>query len=600
MSRNYTQTGSIKAGLPVCLPGLTNREENYVRTQVEITLNADPFSKSIAKNTFLGSRYKAMASSFNMKKPDELILRKICNYKKNNPPLTFYSSLIERILTYHDIDPDCFDIFSKCNNRDHFKAAEEELKNSVAFKQKYRDKLEATIGHLGLEEMTSSIADLDENISFSEFSKSFHKKVIGEYCGISSLETLDGNNLRSGKESFKISNQSCDPINLVRNAYIFDQILNLDLDISLTNVVHLTDHCSLDLLVSLNLIHLIVRPNCDFDIKSSLLSSYGSVCLDLSLEDKRMWFFPVAHAVRVLHKIGFTQDECESLLFTGNFRATLATDIYFHCLRDPETVGYRGDLQMFTETMEKRVKIIRQEGVNLGVVWALQIYQFMMNWEAVMKALSKSSIDLERPHSVMLKFNPIQSQTGKCGVKLISYGGSRISDNSGIFGFLKDMLGCYTMEQGMFLSEELKKIPHFQHVPFKLVVDTAIYLLQEGFTKRQMEVGCHIMVYSHSIIEKYINDAEKILGTDWRQQENALCLLLYRIELETKFSSSQILDGISIYVASSKLSQEIPTEDEDWLLENEDDDLFEDDIDEHMDTNTDDKPSPRNSKASSF
>lgn len=592
LSRRYSHT-EPKESLPVSLLGLSPREEAYVRSQVEITLKTDPMtitSKAappedfrkllkiangkrgyMERNSMLMSKCLAIPESFDMKESDKLTFMVMCYSEcflkvKGYATNTFIPTLVQRMLTYQDIDPDSFTIFKKCKGQ--FDKVEKEITNSKTFKTNYREKLDETIDRLGLHELEPFTAGLDENADFSEFSETFYQKIIGDNCGISNLKAVDGIDLEPGKVA---TARNFDPINLVRNFYIFEQILNLDLDISLTNLSHLTAHCSLDLLVSLNLLHALVRPHCDVSQRTELLSTHGNACLDLSLQDQKMWCFPLAHALKILHRIGFTQEERELLLFRRNYNL-VASELYYYSVRH-HMDNCNVDFQSFTETMEKRLMIIRQEGVNLGVVDVLQMYQFMMNWEKVMSVLSSSShFNSDYPSPVVLQFKTILSNIGSCTVTVTGVSGSHHwASNNGTITFLKNKFDYNTLEETVALLAEMKKIPHFQNIPLKVVVETAMYLEQEGFTTKQMDVGFHVMFYSRTIVHKYMKEAEKTLGTDWREQENALCLLLYVIELATNFSFCQLYDGIA---ASSN---------EDCRLEDEDDDLVEEDADEDTD-----------------
>ena len=110
--------------------------------------------------------------------------------------------------------------------------------NMPGFKTKYKEKLNSVIENLGLLEFEEFPEELNENSSFAEFSTNFYRRILLENCGISDLENLAKK--RRKLLELHSSAEIRDPVNIVRNYFIFSEILNVDLDTSLPSLAHLT------------------------------------------------------------------------------------------------------------------------------------------------------------------------------------------------------------------------------------------------------------------------------------------------------------------------------------------------------------------------
>ena len=110
--------------------------------------------------------------------------------------------------------------------------------NMPDFKTKYKEKLNGVIENLGLLEFEEFPEELDENSSFTEFSMNFYRRIMLENCGISDLENLAKK--RRKLLELHSSREIWDPVNIVRNYFIFSELLNVDLDINLPSLAHLT------------------------------------------------------------------------------------------------------------------------------------------------------------------------------------------------------------------------------------------------------------------------------------------------------------------------------------------------------------------------
>ena len=127
--------------------------------------------------------------------------------------------------------------YSLLRNSKAFKDLEAHA-NLPRFKTKYKEKLNGVIENLGLQEFEEFTEELNENTSFTEFSRNFYRQIMLENCGISDLENLAKN--RQKLLELQSSREICDPVNLGRNYFIFSEILNVDLDTNLSSLAHLT------------------------------------------------------------------------------------------------------------------------------------------------------------------------------------------------------------------------------------------------------------------------------------------------------------------------------------------------------------------------
>jgi DNA integrity scanning protein DisA with diadenylate cyclase activity len=110
--------------------------------------------------------------------------------------------------------------------------------NMPDFKTKYKEKLNREIENLGLLEFEEFPEELNEHSSFSKFSTNFYRRIMLENCGISDL----GNLARNRRKLLELdsSREILDPVNIVRNYFIFSELLNVDLDTNLPSLAHLT------------------------------------------------------------------------------------------------------------------------------------------------------------------------------------------------------------------------------------------------------------------------------------------------------------------------------------------------------------------------
>merc|ERR1719429_807396 len=196
-----------------------------------------------------------------------------------------------------------------------------------------------------------------------------------ENCGISDLENLSKNR----KKLLELHNTTDvrDPVNLARNYFIFTEILNVDLDTNLSVLAQLTHTSSLDL---------------DED----------SSCVNICLDDQRLKAFPLGLNLRLLHAIGFTQEEIKILLFHPDMSSKLNTSLLVDF---NQLVGekFGGDIAAFCETLRRRLEIIRGEGQNLGVDNIFDMYKFLVNWEEAMAALDRAARE-QSDVSLLLNF----------------------------------------------------------------------------------------------------------------------------------------------------------------------------------------------------
>ena len=110
--------------------------------------------------------------------------------------------------------------------------------NMPGFKTKYKEKLNRVIENLGLLEFEEFAEELNESSNFAEFSTNFYRRILLENCGISDLENLAKN--RRKLLELHSSREIRDPVNIVRNYFIFSELFNVDLDTNLPSLAHLT------------------------------------------------------------------------------------------------------------------------------------------------------------------------------------------------------------------------------------------------------------------------------------------------------------------------------------------------------------------------
>ena len=106
-----------------------------------------------------------------------------------------------------------------------------------------------------------------------------------------------------------------DPINIVRNYFLLDKVLAMDLDIDVKNMSLLGALSSLDVLVTLNVLDRVMWQDLDADRRRQniieYLQDFGG---EIIQEDTTWWYFPSTMKKKYLLEIGFTEEEIDEIL----------------------------------------------------------------------------------------------------------------------------------------------------------------------------------------------------------------------------------------------------------------------------------------------
>jgi len=568
-STRASQKGRIikEDPLLVSIKGLSDEEENYVRRQTQLCLTGQPvpvqgrqeelnklYKKAGVKVRHANlrcptvvSRCLAMADSFKVEEKDRADFLAFCN--QHAEPSTrrrqfhlFDSNPIQRGLLQYSLSP------SETAFRDW-----EAHANMPGFKTKYKEKLNNVIENLGLLEFEEFPEELNESSSFAEFSTNFYRRIMLENCGISDLENLAKN--RRKLLELHSSREIRDPVNIVRNYFIFSEHLNVDLDTNLPSLAHLTHTSSLDLLSTLNVLQQSLE-NIDQATEEEETFSSPSM-LHLCLDDQRLLAFPLGLNLRLLHVIGFTQQEIKKLLLHPEMSNKLPKSVLIDF---NQIVGekFGGDVETFCETLRRRLEIIRSEAENLGVKDIFETYKFLVNWEEAMAALDRAA-QQQTDVPLLLRFKDTSSEfRNSCRVSLPYLPSSSVSlhdlplaskatTGQGCEAYLKKLFSLYRSngERTKAFKATLKRIPHYKEVPATVVKEASEWLQgEEGFTLQQLEKGFPTLLYAVPVLEVALDKADDQLEDGWRKREDALCLVNYFVELESSFNFTSIHEGI--------------------------------------------------------
>merc|ERR1711971_294916 len=594
--------------LPVSIKGLSLEEENYVGRQTQFCLSGQPvpvqgrqeelnklYKKAGVKVRHANlrcptvfSRCLAMADSFNVDKKDRAAFLVFCNQ---------HAELSSNRRQFHLFDPNPIHRgllhYSLLPGKKAFKDWEAHA-NVAGFKTKYKEKLNSAIENLGLLEFEEFPEELNEKSSFAEFSTNFYRRILLENCGISDLENL-------AKKRWKLlelrnSAEICDPVNIVRNYFIFSEILNVDLDTNLPSLAHLTHTSSLDLLSTLNVLQQSLAGSIDQDTEEEETFSSPSM-LHTCLDDQRLTALPLGLNLRLLHVIGFTQQEIKILLLHPEMSNKLSKSVMIDI---NQIVGekFGGDVEAFCETFRRRLEIIRSEAENLGVKDIFEIYKFLVNWEEAMAALDRAAQELTDV-PLLLRFEDTPSEfRNSCRVSLPSSANmplrnvrsSSTATSQGCEAYLKKLfsLNRSSGERMKAFKAALKRVPHHKEVPAAVVREASNWLQEkESFTLQQLERGFPILLYAMPVLEVALNKADEQLEDGWRMRDDALCLLNYFVELESSFKFTSIYDGIGSMIKEHNRMSSTDAFEEEWedteTRRGQDFDDWDEDLDEDQD-----------------
>jgi hypothetical protein len=290
---------------------------------------------------------------------------------------------------------------------------------------------------------------------------------------------------------------------------------------------------ALDLLITLNTMGQGLNLDKDTDTRKEMIISGAEQQHQLYIENQFMWSLPLSHCVNILEDVGFTRKEVAQLMNVQKQNKKVLGVLWGlnHKMHE-----FNMDRNKFVVVMKKRLDLLRKEGEKLGIPNISMTYMLLINWEKAVMAIDKAELGdshffiwFSWDDKVQVGVYPLESKTNSASrAFLMNY-----------FGVLKDNKEGIKKFDDMFL-----RIPYAKDVPLRLVVGSLMYLESLGFSKQQIEKGYPIMCYSQSILSEYIPKVEAVLGPEWMEKDNALCLLNYFIEVEQKFSYELIYTGM--------------------------------------------------------
>lgn len=415
------------------------------------------------------------------------------------------------------------------NNRFDYKKALNALAEKEEFEEKYKSRLLEVMDSLGMSDLAHLVEKgQNEKWNFAEFSEQFYEKVLLEHCGISDMSAIH----KYAKGNFPITRSmtlSQDPVTLLRTIHIMQEVLDLDIDMSIPHLAMCGRMSALDMLITLNMLGQSLFMDKEEHVRRKMIISRSARCEQLFKENQQIWSLPISHCVHLLQEIGFTSKEVVQLVL-GNSKQGIIGDIM------KNMKPYDNNRERFVDVMQKRLCILRKEGVKLGVASSGGTYKFLFNWEKVVSMIDMAEMAnnqcflwFGKQNKVSMVFHPVkQNKMSASRVYLMEYFGIRENDKAKFPEFKKIF----------------DRIPHAKDVPLRIVVESVMYLESLGISKQQIEKGFPIVFYSKGILSEYIPKMEVLVGHDWIQKDNVLCLLNYFIEVEQKFSFDLIYSGI--------------------------------------------------------
>jgi len=337
-----------------------------------------------------------------------------------------------------------------------------------------------------------------------------------------------------------------DPINIVRNYFLLDKVLAMDLDIDVKNMSLLGALSSLDVLVTLNVWDRVMWQDLDADRRRQniieYLQDFGG---EIIQEDITWWYFPSTMKKKYLLEIGFTKDEIDEILLLSS--AHMINQIF--SMAEESGLPSKQDSERFIATMKWRLNILRIDGPKLGILSLRQIYQLLFQWDKFIKAVNKS---LMYPRGSGVK-NVLTSR------QLYTPGERTVQGQmeSSVHEMLIYYFECDTTQEQADLAHDISKLPYRENVPLRIVIESIKFLEREGFSKLQMREAVQLLFYSHKILKETLRDIRlnnEIQGSDWLREDNALCKLHYFVEKRSGFLFKEVLvkEGLD-----SKLSEDL-------------------------------------------
>ena len=413
----------------------------------------------------------------------------------------------------------------------YFGKSLKKFKDLPDFQAKYRQRFLEVMHSLDLAELEHLVIKDDSGSDFIKtgFNPKFYENFLSEYCGITVDEGWSKRSFiaQSKSKHSRHLEMSYDPINIIRTYYIMKEILEINLDVSLDHIKMIGRVSALDLILTLNIIYEMTDENLPEDERKEKVTSLGEHFDQKIVDNQLVWQVSLPQCFNILKDIGFSQEEVRKLWFeSGDIR--LLSDI---CCR---ILDY-DSIDIFMDTMQKRMQLLALEGVKLGVGDVRDTYHFLVNWDDVVEALDAADL---RNNPCYVRFNKANINIGSLPHKTARISSSRM--------FLIQYLGYQKTDKEKIkeFDKIFNRVPHAKDVPLKIVVETLELLESLNFTRKQIEKGFPILFYDKEIIAEKIDEAARNMGEEWIEKENALCVLNYLIEVQTNFSFTDIYSGI--------------------------------------------------------
>jgi len=551
------------------LPCLSPKETAYVQLQLA-TVQAHPASCEPSSFEQLGSRVKGVAENFKTKRiySTHLLMERCLAiaeaYQVENRLLPKFLKLCEEATVPRNFKGNnglrgtttftmiCMRSFHLQNglelgemmggsevwmklatkNKYRYNRTLSDLCNEEEFHTRYMKRLLGVMDSLGLSELGHIVEDPEAvgkgKWNYAEYSQQFYDKFLLELCGVSNLP----DKILPKWYTNTIFPTIMDPVNLLRTYYILQKVLELDLDMNIKNISLLSRLSALDMLITLNMMGQSLHLDKDMDTTKEMIISGADKSLQVLIENQIIWSLPVSNYINILDDIGFTREEVAQVLSYQKDNKKGAGVVWSLNVKLNEL---NLDRTKLVDLMKKRLALLRKDGEKLGLPHITWTYLFMVNWEKAVMAIDKAEVGSNQffvwfrfDESVAVGVYPVTTKlTSACRAYLLDYFG---------IGKNKEEMGQF---DDMFL-----RVPYAKDVPLRLLVGSLMYLESLGFSKEQIEKGYPIMCYAPSILSEYIPNVEAVLGPEWMEKENALCLLNYFIEVEHKFSYELIYTGI--------------------------------------------------------
>ena len=525
-----------KRGLAFTLPCLSKTESNYVTIQTQLLTENVPCPSSGP-----GYRLQGIAAAYGLgsEESDRVRFGKICNratqvkrfFNKVNCSQVniFRPHHVHRGLEFGAMlgDPRTWLSAGAGKKADYrYRQTLEILQSREEhdFHKIYHGRLEEVMEMLGLKDLEVGLET--HHTDYEELCWEFYEKLVKEVCGVN----VDSSKVISRWRYGKTLLLDKDPINLIRNYYIFKELLDIDLDVSLSHVGLLGRVSALDVLVTMNVLYSLTDPELEEEERKEKVVSLTKF-EEMYVESQLMWELSLPQTSQLLSSIGFSKYEISKLIF--EIQPFLISDI------QKTILDYGGKMDQYIEVMRKRLELLRREGHKLGVADLSGMYRFINNWERVVGAIERAEME-KNVNLCFVKFHP-KAHTAPL-IRVNTPDENRRVSICRLF--LLQYLDITEKEQVKEFNKIFRRIPNSKDVPLKVVIDSLQLLESLNFSQAQIRKGFHIALYPRYVLEEEIIRVRSSLGDDWMEKPNALALLNYFIEVEHGFSFYLIQKGI--------------------------------------------------------